>query len=120
MPADFPVHPNLEGGAPTISTVSSWKFGMSRSYSQLDLTDRLRLYHFVECKAPINEMARRLGRDRSTIYRAIRCNAFQDLQLPEYSRYFPTVADASQRAAAAPEEADSAPELVGPEQRLNH
>ncbi|MEK1947972.1 MAG: IS30 family transposase, partial [Ensifer adhaerens] len=35
---------------------------MSRSYSQLNLADRRRLYHFVERKVPINEMARQLGR----------------------------------------------------------
>ncbi|RVJ92389.1 helix-turn-helix domain-containing protein, partial [Sinorhizobium meliloti] len=42
---------------------------MSRRYSQLNLTDRRRLFHFVERKVPINEMARELGRHRSTIYR---------------------------------------------------
>lgn len=66
---------------------------MSRRYSQLNLADRRRLHHFVERKVPINEMARQLGRHRSTIYREIRRNTFHDRELPEYSGYFSTVAD---------------------------
>lgn len=66
---------------------------MSRCYSQLTLADRRRLHHFVERKVPINEMARQLGRHRSTIYREIRRNTFRDDELPEYSGYFSTVAD---------------------------
>ncbi|NRP75848.1 hypothetical protein ILFOPFJJ_06771 [Ensifer psoraleae] len=38
-------------------------------------------------------MVRQLGRHRSTIYREIRRNTFHDRELPEYSGYFPTVAD---------------------------
>ena len=49
---------------------------MSRRYSQLNLADRRRLFHFVERKLPIKEMARDLGRHRSTIYREIRRNTF--------------------------------------------
>jgi IS30 family transposase len=44
---------------------------MSRRYSQLNLADRRRLFHFVERKLPIKEMARELGRHRATIYREI-------------------------------------------------
>ncbi|MBD9624764.1 IS30 family transposase [Ensifer sp. ENS06] len=66
---------------------------MSRRYSQLNLADRRRLFHFVERKLPIKEMARELGRHRSTIYREIRRNTFRDRELPDYSGYFPTVAD---------------------------
>ena len=66
---------------------------MSRRYSQLNLADRRRLFHFVERKLPIKEMARELGRHRSTIYREIRRNTFHDRELPDYSGYFPTVAD---------------------------
>ncbi len=66
---------------------------MSRCYSQLTLADRRRLHYLVERKVPINEMARQLGRHRSTIYREIRRNTFHDRELPEYSGYFSTVAD---------------------------
>jgi len=66
---------------------------MSRCYKQLTLADRRRLHHLVERKVSINEMARQLGRHRSTIYREIRRNTFRDHELPEYSGYFSTVAD---------------------------
>ena len=66
---------------------------MSRCYSQLTLADRRRLHHLVARKVPINEMARQLGRHRSTIYREIRRNTFHDHEFPEYSGYFSTVAD---------------------------
>ncbi len=63
---------------------------MSRCYQQLTLADRRRLHHLVERKVPINEMARQLGRHRSTIYREIRRNTYHDRELPEYSGYFST------------------------------
>ena len=66
---------------------------MSRCYLQLTLADRRRLHQLVEHKVPVNEMARQLGRHRSTIYREIRRNTFHDRELPEYSGYFSTVAD---------------------------
>ena len=66
---------------------------MSRCYQQLTLADRRRLHHLVERKVPINEMARQLGRHRSTIYREIRRNTYHDRELPEYSGYFSAVAD---------------------------
>ena len=56
-------------------------------------SDRRRLHHLVERKVPVNEMARQLGRHRSTIYREIKRNTFHDRELPEYSGYFSTVAD---------------------------
>lgn len=42
---------------------------MSRCYTQTSLFDRRRLHHLVVAKVSINEMAPRLGRHRSTIYR---------------------------------------------------
>ena len=66
---------------------------MSRCYSQLSLSDRRRLYHLVERKIPINEMARQLGRHRSTIYREIKRNTFRDREFADYDGYYSTVAD---------------------------
>lgn len=51
---------------------------MSECYQQLTLADRRLLHRFVEQKLAVNEMARRLGRHRSTIYREIRRNTFRD------------------------------------------
>jgi IS30 family transposase len=70
---------------------------MPRCYQQLTLADRRRLHHLVERKVPINEMARQLGRHRSTIYREIRRNTFRDRELPDYDGYYSTVADDTAR-----------------------
>lgn len=66
---------------------------MSRSYTQITLADRRRLHHMVAAKVPVNEMARQLGRHRSTIYREIRRNTFRDRELPDYDGYYSTVAN---------------------------
>ncbi|WP_223569217.1 helix-turn-helix domain-containing protein, partial [Agrobacterium tumefaciens] len=66
---------------------------MSGCYSQLTLADRRLLHRLVDQKVTINEMARRLGRHRSTIYREIRRNTFHDRDLPQYTGYFGTIAD---------------------------
>lgn len=47
---------------------------MSRCYTQITLADRRRLQQLMTAKVSINEMARLLGRHRSTIYREIRRN----------------------------------------------
>lgn len=66
---------------------------MSLCYSQLTLSDRRRLYQLKERKLPIGEIARQLGRHRSTVYRELRRNTFHDQEFPEYSGYFATIAD---------------------------
>jgi IS30 family transposase len=66
---------------------------MHRYYSHLTLADRRRLYQMKERKVPIAEMARQLGRHRSTIYREIKRNTFRDRELPDYDGYHSTVAD---------------------------
>lgn len=66
---------------------------MSRCYSQLTLADRRRLYHLKERKVPIGEIARQLGRHRSTVYRELKRNTFHDSEFPQYSGYFDTIAD---------------------------
>ncbi|MDR6759747.1 IS30 family transposase [Mycoplana sp. BE70] len=76
-----------------ISMASLWRFLDVAMLCALTLADRRRLHHLVARKVPINEMARQLGRHRSTIYREIRRNTFQDHEFPEYSGYFSTVAD---------------------------
>lgn len=65
---------------------------MSRCYTQITLADRRRLHHLVAAKVPVNEMARQLGRHRSTIYREIKRNTFHDRELPDYDGYYSTVA----------------------------
>ena len=66
---------------------------MSRCYTQITLADRRRLHQMIATKAPVNEMARLLGRHRSTIYREIRRNTFHDRDLPDYDGYYGTLAN---------------------------
>jgi IS30 family transposase len=66
---------------------------MSRCYTQITLADRRRLHQLITAKVSINEMARLLGRHRSTIYREIRRNTFHDRELPDYDGYYSTLAD---------------------------
>ncbi|MGO7209334.1 helix-turn-helix domain-containing protein, partial [Rhizobium ruizarguesonis] len=66
---------------------------MSRCYTQITLADRRRLHHMVAAKVPVNEMARQLGRHRSTIYREIRRNTYRDRELQYYEGYYSTVAN---------------------------
>ncbi|MFK3691036.1 IS30 family transposase [Agrobacterium tumefaciens] len=66
---------------------------MSRCYTQLTLADRRRLHQLMTAKVSINEMARLLGRHRSTIYREIRRNSFHDRELPDYDGYYSTLAN---------------------------
>ncbi|MGR9244186.1 IS30 family transposase (plasmid) [Rhizobium leguminosarum] len=65
---------------------------MSRCYTQITFADRRRLHQLVAAKVPVNEMARQLGRHRSTIYREIKRNTFHDRELPEYDGYYSSVA----------------------------
>lgn len=65
---------------------------MSRCHTQITLADRRRLHHLVAAKVPLNEMARQLGRHRSTICREIKRNTFRDRELPNYDGYYSTVA----------------------------
>ena len=51
---------------------------MPLCYSQLTLPDRRRLFHLRERKVPVSEIAHQLGRHRSTIYRELKRNTFQD------------------------------------------
>lgn len=65
---------------------------MSRCYTQITLADRRRLHQLIAARVPVNEMARQLGRHRSTIYREIKRNTFHDRELSEYDGYYSTVA----------------------------
>jgi IS30 family transposase len=51
---------------------------MARTYRQLDLDERRTLFRFVEARRPVGEIATRLGRHPSTIYRELGRNRFRD------------------------------------------
>jgi transposase, IS30 family len=64
---------------------------MARTYSQLDLDERRTLFRLVEARRPVGEIAERLGRHRSTVYRELGRNRFRDGDRGFYG-YFPLTA----------------------------
>src|SRR5690348_10552376 len=51
---------------------------LARTYRHLDLDERRTLFRLVEARTPVGEIARRLGRHPSTIYRELGRNRFRD------------------------------------------
>lgn len=51
---------------------------MGTHYCHLNLDERRKLAKWLEAKMPISEIADRLGRDPSTIYRDIKRNRYTD------------------------------------------
>ncbi len=51
---------------------------MVRSYRHLDLDERRTLFRLIEARTPVGEIAARLGRHPSTIYRELGRNRFRD------------------------------------------
>lgn len=65
---------------------------MPRPYSHLSLDDRRRIYRMQAKKLPIEEIARALGKHRSTIYREVKRNTFVDREWRDCDGYFPVTA----------------------------
>lgn len=61
---------------------------MGRCYPHLSLEDRRKLAKWREARMPISEIADRLGRAPSTIYRELKRNFFDDKELPELNGYY--------------------------------
>ena len=65
---------------------------MGTHYCHLKLDERRKLAKWLEAKMPISEIADRLGRDPSTIYRDIKRNRYTDKEIPELDGYHALVA----------------------------
>ncbi len=65
---------------------------MGRHYSHLDLEERLRLADWLETGVPVAEIALKLDRSASTIYREIRRNRFVDEEWPTINGYYGKIA----------------------------
>lgn len=61
---------------------------MSSTYSQLSLDERRLLDQLHHKRIPVAEIARILGRHRSTIYRELKRNQFVDREMPELNGYY--------------------------------
>src|SRR3954463_9049362 len=64
---------------------------LARTYRQLDLDERRALFRMVEARWPVGEIAERLGRHPSTIYRELGRNRFRDGDRG-FCGYFPLTA----------------------------
>jgi len=64
---------------------------LARTYRQLDLGQRRTLFRLVEARRPVGEIAERLGRHPSTIYRELGRNRFRDGDRG-FCGYFPLTA----------------------------
>ncbi len=60
---------------------------MGRSYPHLSLEERRKIAKWREAKMPVPEIADRLGRAPSTVYRELKRNFFDDKELPELNGY---------------------------------
>ena len=64
---------------------------MARTYRHLDLDQRRTLFRLVEARTPVGEIAQRLGRYPSTVYRELGRNRFRDGDRG-FCGYFPLTA----------------------------
>ena len=74
---------------------------MGTHYCHLKLNERRKLAKWLEAKMPISEIADRLGRDPSTIYRDIKRNRYTDKEIPELDGYHALVAQDKYEARRA-------------------
>ncbi|WP_341213826.1 helix-turn-helix domain-containing protein [uncultured Limimaricola sp.] len=58
------------------------------AHRELDLQERRLVEDLLQAKMSITQIAVRLSRHRSTIYREIRRNRFEDSELPQLSSYY--------------------------------
>jgi IS30 family transposase len=61
---------------------------MKRTYSQIDLDERRKIERWRQAGVTVDVIAEKLGRHRSTIFREIARNRFEDNEMPEVAGYF--------------------------------
>ncbi len=71
------------------------------AHTEIDLGERRAIEDMLNAKVPGNEIAAVIGGYRSTVYREIKRNVFEDEELPELNGYYGVVAqrEASKRRA---------------------
>ncbi len=53
------------------------------AHIELDLRERRAIEDMLNAKTPVSKIAAALGRHRSTVYREIKRNRFEDRELPD-------------------------------------
>ena len=61
---------------------------MEAKYKQLSIAERRKIERWHAAKVPATEMARQLGRHRSTVFRELKRNFFDDECMPKYAGYY--------------------------------
>src|ERR671929_1666359 len=64
--------------SPTFVGVCTSEAPLARTYRHFDLDERRTLFRLIEARTPVGEIAERLGRHPSTIYRELGRNRFRD------------------------------------------
>ncbi|WP_408630829.1 helix-turn-helix domain-containing protein [Marinibacterium profundimaris] len=79
---------------------------MELAHTELDLRERRAIEDMLHAKVTVNEIAAAIGRHRSTVYREIKRNRFEDYELPNLNGYYGVTAqrtaDASRPASRSP------------------
>jgi IS30 family transposase len=71
---------------------------MERTYSQIDLDERRKIARWRQAGVCVDAIAEKLGRHRSTIFRELRRNRFQDVEMPDLAGYYCVTADSFAKA----------------------
>lgn len=61
---------------------------MKRTYSQIDLDERRKIARWRQAGVSVEVIAEKLGRHRSSIFRELRRNMFEDTEMPDLTGYF--------------------------------
>lgn len=61
---------------------------MERTYSQIDMDERRKIARWKTAGISVNVIAEKLGRHRSTIFRELRRNAFEDSTMDDLNGYY--------------------------------
>lgn len=74
---------------------------MKRTYSQIDMDERRKIARWRMAGIGVEVIAEKLGRHRSTIFRELRRNTFEDQQMPDLNGYYCVTANAMARERRA-------------------
>lgn len=71
------------------------------AYKELDLRERRAIENMLNTKMPVSKIAAKIGRHRSTVYREIKRNRFEDDELPHLRVYYGVNAQRTTKARRA-------------------